>query len=62
MNHETRRVILNLLQEETDTAKSMMIRIIESGSDSGVEERISNYRKVYNALCDFEDWLEDDEE
>ena len=40
---------------DVDNRKDRMLRMIEDGYDNGLDARIEEYRKAYNAYCDFED-------
>lgn len=43
--------------------KDNLMRTIEgSNSNAGIDERILEYRMAYNALDDFEDWMDEQEE
>ena len=58
MKPETIQKILVLLKEDNDIKKANLMRAIEgSNSNTGIVERILEYRMAYNALDDFEDWI-----
>ena len=52
---ETIDKIRELLNLDVDNRKDRMLRMIEDGYDNGLDARIEEYRKAYNAYCDFED-------
>lgn len=63
MKPETIQKILVLLKEDKDFKKDNLMRTIEgSNSNTGIDERILEYRMAYNALDDFEDWMDEQEE
>ena len=63
MKPETIQKILVLLKEDKDIKKANLMRTIEgSNSNTGIDERILEYRMAYNALDDFEDWMDEQEE
>lgn len=62
MKPETIQKILVLLKEDKDIKKANLMRAIEgTNSNSGIDERILEYRMAYNALDDFEDWMDEQE-
>ena len=52
---ETIDKIREVLKFDVDDRKDRMLRMIEDGYDSGLDARIEEYRKAYNAYCDFVD-------
>lgn len=58
---ETIKKIRVLLKEDMENKKSLVMRMIESGCDNGLKERIAEYREVYNAFDDFDNWADDQE-
>jgi hypothetical protein len=63
MKPETIRKILVLLKEDKDIKKADLMRTIEgTNSNTGIDERILEYRMAYNALDDFEDWMYEQED
>lgn len=63
MKPETIQKILVLLKEDKDIKKANLMRVIEgTNSNTGIDERILEYRMAYNALDDFEDWMDEQED
>ena len=63
MKPETIEKILVLLKEDKDIKKANLMRTIEgSNSNTGIDERIREYRMAYNALDDFECWMDEQED
>lgn len=63
MKPETIQKILVLLKEDKDIKKADLMRTIEgTNSNTGIDERILEYRMAYNALDDFEDWMYEQED
>ena len=66
MKPETIQKILVLLKEDKDIKdikKDNLMRAIEgTNCKSGIDERILEYRMAYNALDDFEDWMDEQED
>jgi hypothetical protein len=63
MKPETIQKILVLLKEDKDIKKANLMRTIEgTNSNTGIDERILEYRMAYNALDDFEDWMYEQED
>ena len=58
---ETIAKILDLLRFDVGDRKDRLMRIIESGFDNGLNERIAEYRVAYKALDNFEDWADEQE-
>lgn len=56
---ETIAKILDLLRFDVDDRKDRLMRMIESGFDDGLKERIEEYRVAYKALDNFEDWADE---
>lgn len=61
MKPETIKRIRSLLKMDVDDRKDRLMRIIESGSDIGLTAQIVEYRNSYNALDDFDDWVDKQE-
>ena len=59
---ETIKKIRVLLQEDVENKKSLLMRMIESGYDNGLKERIAEYREVYNAFDDFDNWADEQDD
>ena len=63
MKPETIQKILVLLKEDKDIKKADLMRTIEgTNSNTGIDERILEYRMAYNALVDFDDWMYEQED
>lgn len=63
MKPETIEKILVLLNEDVDIKKAALMRTIENQTGNlYVDERIQEYRMAYNALEDFKDWVDEQEE
>ena len=59
MKPETIQKILVSLKQEVDIKKTALIRYVEkSQRNDGLNERANEYRAAYNALVDFEIWME----
>lgn len=56
---ETITKIRDLLRFDVDDRKDRLMRMIESGYDNGLSERIAEYRIAYNARDNFEDWADE---
>ena len=63
MKPETIQKILVSLKQEADIKRTALIRYVENAQrNDGLSERASEYRAAYNALVDFENWMESLEE
>lgn len=56
MKPETIEIIRELLKSELMTKKDRMLNYIENGYDVELPKRIAEYRDMFNALEDFEQW------
>ena len=61
LKRETIAKIYDLLKQDVEDRKDRMIRMIESGFDNGLSERIAEYRVAYKALDNFEDWADEND-
>lgn len=56
---ETINKIRVLLKEDAERKRDLMLRMIESGSDIGLKERIAEYREAHKAFDNFDDWADE---
>ena len=62
MKPETINKIRVLLKEDVESKKDLLMRMIESGSDNGLKERIAEYREAHKAFDNFDDWAYEQED
>lgn len=64
MKHETIQKILAILKQDVDIKKLALLRIVENSSTlrGDLDDRVREYRTAYNALIDFESWMENHDE
>ena len=64
MKPETIQKILALLKQDADIKKLALLRMVENSIAlrADLDDRIREYRTSYNALTDFEIWMENRDE
>lgn len=64
MKPETIQKILALLKQEVDIKKLALLRMVENSTAlrGDLDDRVREYRAAYNALIDFEVWMENRDE
>lgn len=64
MKPETIQKILALLKQDADIKKLALLRMIENSIalKGDLDDRVREYRTAYNALIDFETWMENRDE
>lgn len=61
MKPETIEKIRKLLTSDNEYAKQRLLECVERGF-GGLEERVREYKAAHDALEDFEDWAEEQED
>lgn len=64
MKPETIQKILAILKQEADIKKLALLRVVENSTTlkGDLDDRVREYRTAYNALIDFEIWMENRDE
>ena len=64
MKPETIQKILALLKQDADIKKLALLRMVENSTAlrGDLDDRVREYRAAYNALTDFEVWMENRDE
>lgn len=62
MKPETIQKILVLLKEDVQYKMDSLMRVVNSNNNTGLDERVEEYRKTKFALDDFEEWVEENED
>lgn len=56
MKKETVKIICDLMQRDVEDRRDRIMEMIDNGFDTGLNERIAEYRASLAALEDFENW------
>lgn len=62
MNEKTKEIIHDVLKDDAFNKKVQVLSAIENNYDTVLNSKIANYRDAYNALVDFERWLDSDDD
>ena len=62
MKAETIAKIRELMKFDVEDRRDRLLKMIEGGYNGGLELRIAEYREAFNALGDFEDFVDKWEE
>lgn len=60
MKAETIKKIKELLEKEVENTKGLMFREIEWGSEDNAKRHMKEYRDVFHALDNFNDWVSEE--